>query len=116
MNYFSKHWQGEYGLGRSYWLNYILVSQLLGFVSVVVVGFSFGFVGAILGFDVQRLMIDGPFEKICVLFFLPAYIWGWVGAWRASEKPNTFATLAKVFLILGGALSALDLLAMLAGK
>ncbi|MBP0598545.1 hypothetical protein J8I26_10550 [Herbaspirillum sp. LeCh32-8] len=100
-NFFSRHWRGDYSLGRSYWLHTVLLSSLLPAFSISVLA---------------RLTNDMParYGVAGVLgiaaFSYCAWIWGVRGCWMSASRHvarggRRWAEVVVKFLIVCGAIS-----------
>lgn len=101
--FFSKLYNGEYSLARTFWLYYFLVTFLIGLLQGA---FAATVVGMLLGI---ALGIFGlVYSIICV-----------VGIWRAASKYTGFklwAILAKIYVVLciiGFALTLIGIIAVI---
>lgn len=98
MSYIKKHWNGEYSLAVSFWVNLVLLGFALRFIDVLIAQASF------LTDPVSqaRAWIGYAFISLVVI-----YPWQVIGVWRSAEnhvertKKKGWATAAKVMLSLG---------------
>lgn len=100
-NFFSRHWRGDYSLGRSYWLHTVLLSSLLPAFSISVLA---------------RLTNDMPARYgvagvlgIAAFSYL-AWCWGVRGCWMSASRHvarggRRWAEVVVKFLIVCGAIS-----------
>ena len=96
--FFKKHYNGDYSLARSYWLNYVLVSwfaPLLGLLLVPWLASNFIARYASMGF------------LLITTFGVIAYFWAVAGIWASANKHVSrggtafWAGAAKVMIVLG---------------
>lgn len=95
--FFSKHWNGDYSLARSYWLNTLLVSLFAPALGLILFPF----------------LADMParYSSAAVIFItalgIVAWLWAVSGTWASANKhvsrggKQAWATTAKVMILLG---------------
>lgn len=95
--FFRKHWNGDYSLGRSYWLNTLLVSLF----------------APALGLILSPFLVNLParYSSAAVIFItalgVVAWTWAVSGTWTSAGKhvsrggKQGWATAAKVMIVLG---------------
>ncbi len=77
MNFFIKHWKGDYSLKRSFWINYVLLN----------IGLSFSFAYLLLYF-IRSGRID-LIERSLMNYYLAVFLislWQAVGIYRSSRR------------------------------
>ncbi|WP_415892633.1 zinc-ribbon domain-containing protein [Neptuniibacter sp. PT8_73] len=98
-NYFSKHWRGDYSLGVSYWLNYVLISAICTGIVTVLIGSDYW-----KGLDI-RAHAYGLILLYAVL--IPLVLWQVVGTFRSASKHVQrggklfWATAVHILVIIG---------------
>lgn len=96
--YILAHWRGQLSLGRSYWIDSVLVNVLL---AAAIYG-----VGSILRHSASPTLL---LVYLCsvVAFGTPLSVWQFVGCWRSASrdqvenKRDLLPVLAKISLVLG---------------
>ena len=92
-NYIVEHWFGRQSLVRTYWINSVVLSW--------VVGFLIGFLLAASG------IAEASIVKATYITSIPYLVWAWVGVWRASDVYSAdhpakwWGGLAKAGVIVG---------------
>ena len=113
-NYISKHWNGNFPLWKSYWINSVLLatitSLLAGFLAGLILGLSFhaatGHMGSVAG----------------AISATPIVVWSIVGTWRSATKYNethtgfTWGIVDKVMMVIGTFKGVGDMIVILADK
>jgi len=95
-NYFTQHWQGEYSLTISYWINYLVVGAILLYLLNV-------YPDELLTSDIHDLYIY--ITVYCIA--LTVVTWQVVGVWRSANnhiqktKRKFWAHTVQVLMILG---------------
>jgi ABC-type branched-subunit amino acid transport system permease subunit len=97
-NWMSRHWHGDLSLGRSYWVNGVLIS-FLGSVL---------FAGTVGGLSAARSRPAAVVGLIFLIVIPPLIaIWQWVGVWRSAGNHMTrsgrrfWAVLARIAVVFG---------------
>ena len=102
-NVVARHWRGEYPLGNSYWVVYVLGAVGLG---AILLGIK-GLVATYVGFEPRIIFaaVAGSWLAIVTLS-----VWQFVGVWRSAGrrfrervrlgKQAVWATLARVSIVL----------------
>jgi hypothetical protein len=85
----GRHWRGEYGLGRSYWLHGILVLLVSPYAGVLLV-----LAASSIGVGMAANAV------ILLLATLVPWIWHGIGTWRAAHGKGGWAIFARAVLIL----------------
>jgi hypothetical protein len=95
---FATHWRGNYSLAKSYWRNGVLLFGLginLPLLILIVVALNI--------FQKQPALL----LVVCLgemALILAAYIWMFVGTWRAARKykgSRVWAILAQIGMVMG---------------
>ncbi len=113
MNYIKNHWMGNFSLKRSFWINFMFVNFLYGFVSAL-----------LLLYMMQNRQLDSieRFLWNYYLIFLVISFWQTVGIHRASvhymqssAKNRIWAVIARtvtLFFVVSTILSLVSLATM----
>lgn len=103
--YIKTHWNGEFPLWKSYWLNSVILSS----VAAAIAGFLLGFFVA-LSAHIAEVDLPPQFNnKLGLLVAIPIVIWSLVGTWRSASVYNdarptlllTWGSLAKIGIVFG---------------
>jgi hypothetical protein len=98
LSYIKKHWNGEFSLAVSFWVNLVLLGFVLRAIDIVLS---------------QPTLIESPVSQArAILIFVAVslaviYPWQIIGAWRAAEnhvertKKRGWAMAAKVMITIG---------------
>lgn len=101
-NFFARHWRGDYGLARSYWLHTALMQ-------FGVVALSAGVTHAL----AHNAPARAASSALLVIYVVGLALWVWavVGTWRSAEREqarcrlagmsNLWPMVAKVMIVLG---------------
>lgn len=96
--YIVAHWYGQLSLGRSYWINVVLVNVVLG-------GGIYQIGAAMRNVAPPSFMLG--YLSLVVAISSPLAIWQFVGCWRSASKHqidtkrNIFRWLVKLSLLVG---------------
>jgi len=96
--YILDHWNGQHPLWKSYWINAVLISMVVGGILGLVLGFALGAAGV--------TMSAAGWKIIAAWLTVPIQVWGSVGVWRAAETytlttQKLWGRLAQVAVVLG---------------
>lgn len=97
--YFRAHLRGDYSLARSYWLHTLLLQSALGAATVALIPWvSDNYSARIASSAVLALSIGG----VVLWFWAAAGTWASAGKHVARGGRPTWATLARIAIVLGG--------------
>lgn len=98
MSYIKKHWNGEYSLAISFWVNLVLLGFALRFIDILILQSAFQTDPVFQA----RVWIGYAFISLVLI-----YPWQVIGVWQSAEnhiektKKSGWATAAKVMVGLG---------------
>lgn len=100
--YAERHWRGQLSLPRSWWLNSVILFGLganaISLIILMAIDLLFG----------RTSIFAIPAYGILVAFYVASYVWILVGTWRSARNyrgPRTWSMLARVGLVIIGALA-----------
>jgi hypothetical protein len=97
MQWIRKGWNGEYSLGKIFWLFGILYPLLVGFAG----GFVIGFLMAIVSGGAPNAAGLLRMQQLFQLLAVPYTIWWGVATWRSAAMASKFwGVLAKIVVVL----------------
>ena len=103
--YIKKHWNGEFPLWKSYWVNSVILSTIAGLIAGGIVGLMVGLTCASMGVPAPS---KHTWDWLGVLIAAPILVWSIGGTWRSADTYNiehtggiTWASMAKFGMCMG---------------
>jgi hypothetical protein len=99
-SFVTRHWRGDLSVGRSYWINGVLIGILVFALSSGVVA------GLSVGVTDRTVLVAALLVLIIVTFAIT--LWQFVGIWRSAGRhvgrggKRTWAILARIAVVVGG--------------